>query len=120
MVTTRRKALEMLWRGTCTVKAWREVKNPITHITKHDEVTLYKNLKCKLSHKTLTAASNTGGPAAIVEEIQLSLGNEYDVPAGCKIIVTQDGVTTEYTRSGKPGIFMDHQQIRLELFKEYA
>lgn len=110
----------MLWRGNCTVKAWQEVEDPITHITKHEEVTLYKNLKCKLSHEKLTSSSSTGGPAVIAEQIKLSLGNEYEIPTGCKIIVTQYNVTEEYTRSGKPGIFMDHQEIVLELFKGYA
>ncbi|MEG6615384.1 hypothetical protein V6C27_02930 [Peptococcaceae bacterium 1198_IL3148] len=102
------------------MKAWQEVKDPITHITRHEEITLYAGLKCKLSHEKLTVASNTGGPAVIAKNVKLSLGNEYEIPAGCKIIVTQDNVTTEYTRSGEPGIFMDHQEIRLELFKGYA
>lgn len=120
MVSARRKALETLWRGNCTIKAWQAVEDPITHISTPKEVTLYENLKCKLSHEKLTNASSTGGPAKIAEQIKLSLGNEYEIPAGCKIIVTQDNVTEEYTRSGKPGIFMDHQEIVLELFKEYA
>lgn len=120
MVRARRKALERLWRGNCTVKAWQEVEDPITHVTKHEEVTLYEDLKCKLSHEKLTSSSSTGGPAIIKEQIKLSLGNEYEIPAGCKIIVTQDKVTEKYTHSGKPGIFMDHQEIVLELFKEYA
>lgn len=120
MVSARRKALEKLWRGICTVKAWQEIEDPITHITKHDEVILYENLKCKLSHVKLTSTSSTGGPATIAEQTKLSLGNEHEIPAGCKIIVTQNHVTEEYTRSGKPGIFMDHQEIVLELFKEYA
>lgn len=120
MVSARRKALEKLWRGRCTVKTWKDVEDPITHVTQHKEETLYENLKCKLSHKTLTSASSTVGPAIIAEQIKLSLGNEYEIPAGCKIIVTQDEVTEEYTRSGKAGIFMDHQEIVLELFKEYA
>lgn len=120
MVSARRKALERLWRGNCTVKAWRDVEDPVTHITQSKEVTLYEDLKCKLSHEKLTSSSSTGGPAIITEQIKLSLGNEYKLPAGCKIIVTQDEVTEEYTRSGKPGIFMDHQEIVLELFKKYA
>ncbi|MGE6602596.1 hypothetical protein ACQKEY_12800 [Lysinibacillus fusiformis] len=120
MVSARRKALEMLWRGNCTVKAWQDAEDPVTHITKSQEVTLYENLKCKLSHKALTSAPSSGGPAIIAEQIKLSLGNEYKIPAGCKIIVTQDEVAEQYTRSGKPGIFMDHQEIVLELFKEYA
>ncbi|MFF2179414.1 hypothetical protein ACFVT8_23625 [Lysinibacillus sp. NPDC058147] len=120
MVSARRKALERLWRGNCTVKSWLEVEDPVTHVTQSKEVTLYKDLKCKLSHEKLTSSSSTGGPAIITEQIKLSLGNEYKIPAGCKIIVTQDNVTEAYTRSGKPGIFMDHQEIVLELFKEYA
>lgn len=120
MVSTRRKALEKLWRGTCTVKAWQNVTDPNTFITTSKEVTLHTDLKCKLSHEKLTAASTTGGPAVITKHVKLSLGNEYDIPPGCKITVTQDGVTTHYTRSGKPGIFMDHQEIPLELFERYA
>lgn len=120
MVRVRRKALERLWRGNCTVKAWQDTEDPVTHVTQSKEVTLYEDLKCKLSHEKLTSSSSTGGPAIITEQIKLSLGNEYEIPAGCKIIVTQDKVTEKYTRSGKPGIFMDHQEIVLELFKEYA
>lgn len=120
VVSARRKALEKLWRGKCTVIAWQEVEDPKTHVTKPKEVILHENLKCKLSHEKLTSTSSTGGPAIITKQIKLSLGNEYEIPAGCKISVTQNNVTDEYTRSGKPGIFMDHQEIVLELFKEYA
>lgn len=120
MVSVRRKALERLWRGNCTVMVWKEVEDPNTHITKHKEMVLHKNLKCKLSHEKLTSASTNGGPAKISEQIKISLGNEYKIPAGCKIIVTQDEVSEEYTLSGKSGIFIDHQEIVLELFKEYA
>jgi hypothetical protein len=120
MVSARRKALETLWRGTCIVKAWQEAKDPITHITRHEEVTLYEGLKCKLSHEKLTATSNTGGPAIVTKQVKISLGNEFIIPAGCKIIVHQNGITTEYTRSGEPGVFMDHQEVPLVLFKGYA
>ena len=120
MVSARRKALEKLWRGTCTVIGWGEVKDPITHVTTHGEITLHENLKCKLSHEKLTSASSTGGPAIISKQVKLSLGNEYDIPAGCKITVTQNGKTADYTRSGEPAVFMDHQEIILELFKGWA
>lgn len=120
MVSARRKALEKLWRGSCDVIGWGEVTDPNTYITTPGEIILHQGLKCKLSHEKLTAASSTGGPAIITKQVKLSLGNEYDIPAGCKIIVTQDGRTTEYTRSGEPGIFIDHQEIPLDLFKEWA
>lgn len=120
MVNARRKAIQSLYRGVCTVKTWEEVKDPITHIKTSKEVTKFINEPCKLSYEKQTAASNTGGPAIIAQTIKLSLDPELIVPAGSKIIVTQDGVTKEYARSGEPEVHMDHQHIILELFRGYA
>ncbi|MEG0258715.1 MAG: hypothetical protein RR595_08525 [Lysinibacillus sp.] len=120
MVTARRKALERLWRGKCTVIAWQEVEDPITHITKHDEVVLYEDLKCKLSHKNISTTSSTGAGAIVIQQIKLSLGNEFEIPPGCKITITQNGKTADYARSGEPGIFIDHQEIVLDIFEGWA
>ena len=116
----RRKAIQSLYRGTCTVIVWESYRDPITKVTKHREVTRYENEPCKLSYEKQTTASNTGGPAVISQTIKLSLAPELDVPAGSKIIVTQDGVTNEYTRSGQPAVHMDHQHIALDIFKGFA
>lgn len=120
MVSKRRKALETLWVGECTVHAWVEIENPITFITEFAEVMLYEKLKCKLSHKNISATSQTGAPAILIQQIKLSLGNEYEIPAGCKITVSQNGKTATYTHSGEPGVFIDHQEIVLDIFKGYA
>ncbi|MCH7321779.1 hypothetical protein LZ480_07715 [Solibacillus sp. MA9] len=120
MVSARRKALERLWKGECTVIAWQEVEDPITFVTEFQEVILHENLKCKLSHKTISATSQTGAGAILVQQIKLSLGNEFEIPAGCKITVTQNGKTADYARSGEPGMFIDHQEIVLDIFGGYA
>lgn len=120
MVSARRKALERLWIGQCTVYAWQEVEDPLTFITEFQEVMLHENLKCKLSHKNISATSSTGAGAIVVQQIKLSLGNEYDIPPGCKITVTQNGKTADYTRSGEPAVFIDHQEIVLDIFKGWA
>lgn len=120
MVRPRRKAVESLYKGLCTVKVWQEVEDPITHVTKHDEVTLLTEQKCKLSYEKQTATTLTGGPAVIAQTTKLFIAPELDIPAGSKIIVSQYGKTTEYARSGKPVVYMDQQEIMLELFKEYT
>lgn len=120
MVNARRKAIQSLYRGTCTVKVWKEVKDPITKITSHKEVTKFENEPCKLSYEKHTTSSSDGGPAVISQTIKLSLAPELEIPPGSKIIVTQDGKTTEFARSGEPEVHMDHQHITLELFKGYA
>ena len=120
MVSRRRKAVESLYKGLCTVMVWREVEDPITHVTTFKEVPLFTDQKCKLSYEKQTSTTPTGGPAVIAQTTKLFIAPELDIPAGSKIIVTQHGKTNEYGRSGEPGIFMDHQEIVLETFKGWA
>ena len=120
MVSARRKAIESLYRGTCTVKAWESVKDPVTKISTQKEVLKFENQPCKLSHEKQVFATNTVGPAIISQTTKLFIAPELDIPAGSKIIVSQNGKTIEFSRSGKPAVFMDHQEIMLELFKGYS
>jgi len=120
MVSARRKAVESLYKGLCTVKVWQEIEDPITHVTKHDEASLFSDTKCKLSYEKQTSSTPTGGPAVIAQTIKLFIAPELDIPAGSKIIVTQHGKTTEYSRSGESAVYKDHQEIVLELFRGYA
>jgi hypothetical protein len=120
MVSARRRAIELLYKGLCTVKVWEEIEDPITHVTKHDEVPLFTDEKCKLSYEKQTSATPTGGPVVIAQTIKLFIAPELDIPAGSKIIVTQHGKTTEYAKSGEPAVYMDHQEIALELFRGYS
>lgn len=120
MVSERRRAIELLYKGLCTVKVWEEIEDPITHVTKHNEAPLFTDKKCKLSYEKQTSATPTGGPVVIAQTIKLFIAPELDIPSGAKIIVTQHGKTTEYTRSGESAVYMDHQEIVLELFRGYA
>lgn len=120
MVSARRKALEKLWKGTCDVIGYGEVEDPETFLTTQGEIILHQGLKCKLSHKNISTTSPTGAGAIVAQQIKLSLGNEYEVPPGCKIIVSQNGKTAAYARSGEPAVFIDHQEIVLDIFRGWA
>lgn len=120
MVSARRKAVESLYKGLCTVKVWKEVEDPITHATTHKEVPLFTDQKCKLSFEKQTSTTPTGGPAVIAQTTKLFIAPELDIPAGSKIIVSQHDKTTEYARSGGPAVYMDHQEIMLEAFERYS
>lgn len=124
MVNVRRKAVESLYKGICTIKAWQSVTDPNTHITTQQEVTLYENLKCKLSSTgaafVSSSAKQSSAPAFVTQTKKLFLAPELNIPPGCKIIVTQNGITTEYTRSGKASVYMDHQEVPVDLFERYA
>ena len=79
-----------------------------------------ENQPCKLSFETLKSAVQTDSAATVAQITKLFVSPDVSIRAGSKITVTQDGVTTDYTRSGVPAVYPTHQEIVLELFKEYA
>ncbi|MEH7342751.1 hypothetical protein V7122_02505 [Bacillus sp. JJ1532] len=115
-----RKAIESQYHGICTVKEYQSVKDPITHITSKKEVVVLENQLCKLSFEKQTAATNTSAPAVIAQSTKLFVAPEIEIKPGSKIIVTQNSRTTEYSRSGEPAVYTNHQEIMLELFRGYA
>lgn len=120
MVNARRRAIERLYKGVCTIKEFQSVKDPITHITSKKEVVVLENQPCKLSFEKQTAASNTSVQAIIAQSTKLFVAPEIEIKPGSKIIVTQNSRTTEYSRSGEPAVYTNHQEIMLELFNGYA
>ena len=113
------KALAALWTDRVTVYQNQKVTDPVTHITDFREVAILEDQPCKLSFETLAAAE--GDPAAAVSQaVKLFLSPDVVIPAGCKVIVTRQGRTFTYASSGEPGVFRDHQEISLTLFKGWA
>lgn len=115
-----RRNIEKLYEGKCTVKVWEPVTDPITKITKHMEVTIFEDQPCRLSYSSTLAANENEGPTNVEQFIKLFITPELEIPAGCKIIVTQNGRTTEYARGGEPAAYPTHQEITLKLFEGYA
>ena len=65
-------------------------------------------------------AETTEEAATVAQSVTLYLDPAVDIPVGSKITVTQNGVTRDYTRSGKPAGYTYHQEVPLELWKEWA
>lgn len=120
MVTGHKKALQMLWKGTCSVFIREERLNPITKRTEFEEVCIYENQPCKLSFERLTTTTENSNAALITQGAKLFLSPTIEIPPGSKITVTQNGKTTDYERSGEPAIYTNHQEVPLELFRGWA
>ena len=75
---------------------------------------------CRLSFSSSPNTNQTDTAAQLVQTIKVFLAPEIRVQAGSKLTVTQNGVTTEYKSSGEPALYQTHQEIMLELFKEWA
>lgn len=120
MVSVTRKAIESLYKGTCTIYEYQPVTNPITKITKHQEVPVLENQPCKLSFERVTSVNQTDTAGAVKQTIKLFLAPEIEVKPGSKIAVTQNGRTGNYKNSGEPAVLSSHQEIELILFKGWA
>lgn len=115
-----RKAIEATYFGTLTVTEMKKEKDAKTKLTKTEPVVVLENQPCKLSFETLKSAVQTDSAATVAQITKLFVSPDVSIRAGSKITVTQDGVTTDYTGSGVPAVYPTHQEIVLELFKEYA
>ena len=108
-----RKAIELLYDGTCTVTIQEEYEKDNGAIG-HRPVVVFEDEPCHLSFSN-TSSTNEGEVAATVSQVtELFISPDISIVPGSKITVTQNGVTTDYTRSGKAAMYSTHQQIVLD------
>lgn len=116
-----KKAIESTYSGVCTILERRDVQDEKTKITrKNQEVIIVENQPCKLSFEKLNAVIQTDTVTKQAQGTKLFIAPEIEVKPGSKIIVEQNGVTTEYSASGIPAIYSTHQEIMLELFERWT
>ena len=116
-----RKAIESTYSGVCTILERRDVRDEKTKITrKNEEVPVVENQPCKLSFEKLNAVVQTDTAAMLTLGSKLFIAPEIKIKPGSKIIVEQNGTTTEYSASGEPAVYFSHSEYMLELFKGWA
>ncbi len=115
-----RKAVEATYSGTLTVTEMKKDMDTRSKLTKTGPVVVLEDQPCKLAFETLRPAVRTDTAAAVTQITKLFVSPDVVIRPGSKITVTQDNVTTDYTRSGVPAVYPTHQEIVLELFKEYG
>lgn len=122
MVSAQRKALERMWKDRCTVIQRVKVTDPDTKLTNFSETPLLENQPCKLSFEKLTSTDGEN-TAAKFQNVKLFLSPDVVIPAGCKIVVQRfNEVDREFTfsNSGEAGVFTNHQEIYLTIWKGWA
>ena len=115
-----RKAIESRYDGVCTISNYQNIEDPITFVTELKEVEVIKEQPCRLSYSSIPATTQTDTINAVSQSIKLFIAPEVNIPAGSKIVVTQNGRTTVYKNSGQPAIYSTHQEINLELCEDKA
>lgn len=115
-----RKAIEATYDGTCRIYRMRPVKDPDTKVTRQEEVLVQEGIPCHLSYSSAVPAAGSSTAASVVQSIKLFLAPEPVIPPGSRIEVTQQGRTENYDQSGQAAVYSSHQEILLELWREYA
>lgn len=106
--------------GTATVSEWGKVKDRESGLTRQGEVVLLEDQPCHLSMEKDAAADQTVSAAQVSQTAKLFIAPDIRIKAGSRITVTQAGVTTMYTHSGKSTVYDTHQEILLDLYERFA
>lgn len=115
-----RQAIESTYDGVATIIEHQKIKDETSKLTNFEDRIVLENQPCKLSFKSLSTAKQGESAAAITQTIELLISPDITIKPNSKIIVTQAGVTADYTYSGIPAVYDTHQQIILDLFTEWA
>lgn len=120
VVKRARKALELLYGGTCNIIEHQKIKKA-NKSTGFQDVTVLENEPCRLSFKTIGSTVQAENAASAVMQVTtLFISPDVIIKSGSKIVVTQNNRTTEYKSSGEPALYQTHQEVILELFKGWA
>ena len=114
-----REAIQSMWTGICNIFGFKDVEDKYGATT-HAELTLFKNLPCRLSFKNISQTSQTESFAVSSQVVKLFIAPEVYVPPGSVIEVTQNGITRKYKHSGISAVYTNHQEIMLEAYKGSA
>ncbi len=119
-VVKAKNAIESLYDGTCTVTEHQKVVKA-NKSTGFQDVVVLNNQPCRLSFRNITDTSQEENAAsAVVQVTVLFISPSITIAPGSKITVTQNGVTTDYQQSGMPARYDTHQEIVLDLFREWS
>lgn len=120
MVNAVRAAIESLYAGKCDVVSREKVTDEVTHQTGARESVVLAGQPCRLSFEGIATTESMDGAPVKKISAKLLISPDIDISPGSKIIVTQDGRTGEYKRSGIPAVYASHQEIMLEVFDKWA
>lgn len=115
-----RNAIMKLWDGRCDAFTVTAVKDKDTGRTAQNETVLFRNEPCRVSYSSIASASPQSEAADVRQVIKLFISKDVKIPEGAKLVITQEGRTEKYRRAGKPAVYSVHQEVILELEKEWA
>ena len=105
MVKSYQDALRRLWDGLCDVYVLETAVNKANGRDEPTEVQKLHGEPCRLSFSSISSTTEQDSAPLIQQSVKLFVSKTVEIPAGSKIVVTQEGRTTAYARSGEPAVY---------------
>ena len=112
-------AIEKLYEDTCNIYTYEKINDINTGITRQVKKIYLENVSCRMSFSNFPSTTNDE-QAKLTQSIKLFLPSDILIKAGSYVSIYRQGLITDYVCSGKPAIYKTHQEINLELYKDYA
>jgi len=109
-----RAAIEATYDGMCSVWEYKDVKDPVTHVTRQQAVAVLEDQPCALSQTKLTTTSQTEAANEILYDAKLFISPDVTIAAGSWIRVQQDSMDYEFEQVGEPFRYPTHQEVMLK------
>lgn len=111
-----KKAIEMFYEHTCTIRSYGKYKDPITKETKVglNPSPKYENQHCKVSKSSLGKNNQTDTTNNKDYEIKLFISPEIEIHQGDEIETNVFGAITKYIAGEPLPLYSSHQEVILE------
>lgn len=113
-----RPIIERMYRGTLTVHEWTLATDPVTHITSEVESITVIDQPCLLSNTSTAPATSAEGVPSVTKSTKIFVAPDIEIKEGSKLVVTQDGITNTYERSGIPSVYPTHQEVSVNVMEK--
>ncbi len=108
-----------IWFDRCSVTVREEVTDPETKLTDFKEAVIVREEPCRLSYSALQTASGEHTASAEMTA-KLFISPDIEIPPGSRISIERHGRKLEFSRSGEPAVYTNHQEIELERFRGWT
>lgn len=119
MINITREFIEKMYTYKCDIIVKEKVVNDNFETTFKDKE-LYKNVKCKLSYNSVLSAEKSVNKTLVFSNVKLFINPDIEIPSGSRIRLKQNGKVEYYNYTGEVALFFTHQELSLELEKQYA
>lgn len=109
----------MTYEHRCTITI-KEKYTKENHVTATRDKVLLENEPCRISFSSINTTEENSNAARIVQTVKLFIAPEHNIPNGSKITINHDGIESLFSKSGKSALYPTHQEIMLDIFKDYA